>query len=232
METASNDSESLKRAADGVDEESGSGSNKRTKASLCDGVFFNPDDVDRSASTGSTLPATDHQSPSSVETAPSPVKLVLKLNYSKRDQLFTSLNELSAILQYNQSLSDVTKQRTHEKIKESVLLLMDLPSFEATQATGDQAAGDSNEIDQLTFELSGEEQTRMISHLVGNQNAVTFYDKMDNETKRNLVTENKRIVVQLLDLPGKAQGDFGADLPSDKDTDKNNGEPPSKQRGR
>ena len=159
-------------------------------------------------------------------------KLVLKLNYSKRDQLFTSLNELSAILQYNQSLSDVTKQRTHEKIKESVLLLMDLPSFEATQATGDQAAGDSNEIDQLTFELSGEEQTRMISHLVGNQNAVTFYDKMDNETKRNLVTENKRIVVQLLDLPGKAQGDFGADLPSDKDTDKNNGEPPSKQRGR
>lgn len=156
-------------------------------------------------------------------------KLVLKLNYSKRDQLFTSLNELSAILQYNQSLSDVTKQRTHEKIKESVLLLMDLPSFEATQATGDQAAGDSNEIDQLAFELSGEEQTRMISHLVDNRNAVTFYDKMDNETKRNLVTENKRIVVQLLDLPGKAQSDLGADLPPDEDTDENNSEPPSKK---
>lgn len=61
----------------------------------------------------------------------------LVLSSSSRDQLFASLSEVSAVIQCNQSLADVVKQRTHEKIKESVQLLMDLPPFEPTSSANE-----------------------------------------------------------------------------------------------
>lgn len=151
-------------------------------------------------------------------------QLKLALSYSSRDQLFTCLNQLSAILQCNQSLSDDSKQSIRKQIKKSILLLVDLSPFEQTSF-----AEDSTVFEQLTFELSGEEQTTVMNLLMNNQNAVLFDDQMSDEIKRSLVTENSQVVLQMLELPSRVHSNCGGDLRLDED----NGEPPSKkQRGR
>ena len=147
-----------------------------------------------------------------------PPKLVLKLNYLKRKLLMANLDDLSAILQHQKSLSDVAMKRTHEKINESVQLLMDLPPFKTTQS-----ASASSSINQLNFELSGDEQRRLIGHLIANQNALKFFDKIPAKTKRNLAKKNKKIVIELLNLLDRVQ--YDDDLRSGEDKNEENGEP-------
>lgn len=60
----------------------------------------------------------------------------LNLVYSNRDRLVANLTQLSAILQCNKSFSADEKQQTHQKFKESILLLMDLSS-EVTPSADD-----------------------------------------------------------------------------------------------
>ena len=118
-------------------------------------------------------------------------------------------------------------KRTHEKINESVQLLMDLPPFEATQS-----AGASGSINQLNFELSGDEQRRLIGHLIANQNALKFFDKIPAKTKRNLAKKNKKIVVELQNLVDRVPTDIGTDLRSAEDRSERSDESSSKKTGR
>ena len=149
----------------------------------------------------------------------------LKLIYSVRDQLITGLVQLSTILQCNRPLPADEKQRTREKTKESVLLLMDLSPLEMPPP-----AGDSRWVNQLTFELPGAERTRIVTHLMDIMDAVLSDRPISEETKSSLITENKRIIDQLLSLPCKVQDDGIADAKSNEENE--TGEPPSKkQRG-
>lgn len=150
----------------------------------------------------------------------------LNLVYSNRDRLVANLTQLSAILQCNQSFSADEKQQTHQKFKESILLLMDLSS-EVTPS-----ADDSNWLDQLTYELPRAERSRISIHLI-EINAALSDRLITDETKRSLVNENKRIIVQMLDLPCKVQGDMIGGAGSAEEENKNIGEPLSKkQKGR
>lgn len=144
----------------------------------------------------------------------------LALSSSSRDRLCNSLNQLSAILQSNQPLSDAAKQRARAKIKECILLLVDLSSFEATSSANESPENPSV-FEPLTYELSGAEQTQVMNVLMTNQNVILFDDTMTDEAKRNLAAENQRIVVQLLELPCRVN--------SDGDLRSNNAEPPSKR---
>ena len=159
----------------------------------------------------------------------------LKLIFSVRDQLSTSLTQLSAILQCNRSLPAEEKQRTLEKIKESALLLMELSPFEAT------SSADSSWFDQLTFELPRADRPRIFGHLMDIKDALLSDDSITAKTKRNLVAENRQIVDRLLELPCKAQGDviggdesdesFGSGgLAGSAEENDSTGEPPSKKK--
>ena len=129
-------------------------------------------------------------------------QLKLNLIYSARDQLLTNLIQLSAILQCNKSLPPDETQRTREKIKESVLLLMEL-SFEVTLS-----ADDSSWFDQLTFELPRAKRSRIVTHLIDIKDAALSDGLITGETKRSLLTENRRLIDELLDLPCKVQGNM------------------------
>ena len=64
---------------------------------------------------------------------------VLNLSYSNRHQLITSLSELTAILQCNTAIPDDAKQRTCQKIDQSMRLLVELSPFQSTASTVDSA---------------------------------------------------------------------------------------------
>ena len=124
----------------------------------------------------------------------------LFLSYSTRDQLVSCLNLVSTILESNQPIPEDAKQRTREKIEESAGLLMKLLPFESTPSADDSATFEERIAAQLTIELPSDEQTRLIKHLLANRNTVLLYDKATDEAKRNLIAENGRIVVQLMNL--------------------------------
>ena len=53
----------------------------------------------------------------------------------------------------------------------------------------------------LVIELSKEERLSMVGYLIAIREAVRFDGLVAGKTKRNLITENKRIVNQLVSLP-------------------------------
>ena len=173
-------------------------------------------------------------------------QLKLFLNYSTRDHLIGNLNDLSTILKCNEPIPEDAKRRTCKKIEESVGLLVKLSPFEPTPPADDSSLFEERISARLTLELSVTEQLRMVAHLVDNRIAVLTYDKVTDEAKRSLITENKRMIVQLMELPREEPSDLvsGARLAEDSNEDANedanedtngdeetndNGEPPSKK---
>lgn len=160
-----------------------------------------------------------------------PNQLKLNLNHSTRKQLFTVLNDLSAILQYNQPIPADAKQRTSKKIDDLILVLVNLSPSGPSRSSDNSNMFEERIADQLTADLSRAERSRIVSHLIDLKDAILSSDLFTVETKRCLIDENKQMVVRLLDLPVRIQSD--GDLPSDEDTDESNDEPVSKrQRGR
>lgn len=128
------------------------------------------------------------------------LKSVLNLNYSTRNQLITSLNELSAILQCNKRIPDDAKQRTRKKIDDTMRLLVDLSPFEQIRMTDEPGLFEELVSDELTVKLSRADRSRVMNHLIDIKDAVLADELITGETRRSLVTENRRIIDQLLDL--------------------------------
>ena len=155
-------------------------------------------------------------------------QLSLSLNRSTRNQLATSLIGLSDILQFNKPIA---KQVTCKEIEDSILRLVNLSPFEPTQS-----ADDSGGLDQA-LKLLRSERSNVINHLVDIKDAVLFGQKVIDEAKRNLITENERMVVRLMKLSREEPSDLACGAKSAEDaneeTNENTGEPSSKrQRGR
>ena len=160
------------------------------------------------------------------------LELVLNMTHSTRGQLITNLYQLSTILQCNTAIPDDAKQRTCQKIDQSVLSLMALSPFEPTASTnGDDPTilFEEKIFGQLTAKLSRAERSKAINHLVDLRDALLFDRLVTNETKHDLVAENKRIIDILLDLPDRDQV-----IKSDEEkTNENNDKPlTNKQNGR
>ena len=152
-------------------------------------------------------------------------RMKLILNYSIRDQLISCLNLMSTMLESNKSIPEDAKSRVCKKIEESIGLLAKLLPFESTPSADDSATFEEQIAAELTIELPSDEQTEMIKHLALNRNALLFYDQTTDEAKRSLISENERMVIQLMKLSHKK--------PSDLEEDESIIEPPSKrQRGR
>lgn len=149
-------------------------------------------------------------------------QLKLKLVYLARDQLFTGLNQLSAVLQCNRPLSADDEQIIHKQMEKCILLLVSLSSKST------QCPDGSSLFDKLTFELTGAERSKIVTYLM-NIKEVLLCDKLiADETKRGLIAENKRIIDQLLDLPCEVQDEIAGAAGSVEEED--TGEPPSKKR--
>ena len=128
---------------------------------------------------------------------------VLNLSYSKRHPLINSLSELTSILQCNTTIPDDAKQRTCQKIDQSMRLLVELSPFQPTASTdGDDldALFEEKIFGQLTAKLSRAERSKAMNHLVDLRDAVLFDRLVSDKTKHNLMAENKRIINFLLDL--------------------------------
>lgn len=166
-------------------------------------------------------------------------EMILHLNYSIRDQLITTLNQLSAILQCKERpIPEDAKQRASEKIGQLILLLVNLPRSKPTPSAQDSGAFEERLFDRLTIELSTEDQKQLVSHLMSNQNALQFDQFAD---LLNLVTANRLVIDKLLDLSyfgacadsneENAASESGEDVNSGENV--NGGEPPGKrQKGR
>ena len=164
-------------------------------------------------------------------------QLNLFLNYSIRDQLIGCLMQLNTILEGNRPVPEVAKQRTHEKIEKLILSLVRLP-FESPSLepppSEPPSAADSDVFeeaiaDQLTLELPETDQSRLMGLLMENRNAVQIYDKVTDAAKRSLIAKNKRIIVQLVDVPYEELSDL---ICGAKSANEDAGEPSSKrQRG-
>ena len=142
----------------------------------------------------------------------------LNLNYSTRDQLIGIFNQLSAILKFDEPIPRDAQQRICQKIAESVGLLV--WPFEPSQRDGTMF--EEKILSQMTVQLGRDEQSRVIKHLMVNQDAI-LNEQATEETKRSLATENDATVFQLLKLPCRKQSA----------KDKNDVEPASKkQRGK
>lgn len=142
-----------------------------------------------------------------------PAELALNLNHSTRDQLFTSLNQLSSILQCSTPIPEDAKQRIRRRIDESVQLLMDLSPFEASRQLADAPGVFEERIaGLLTVRLSVAQRLKVIGHLIAIRDAVQFDGLIADVTKRALVAENRRTIEQLLDLPGGEQSGQSEEL--------------------
>ena len=155
--------------------------------------------------------------------------MLLNLNRSTRNQLIISLIGLSDTLQCNKPTA---KQVTCNEIEDSILLLVNLSPFEPTANSAD----DSDGLDQA-LKLLRTERSRMMDHLIDIKDALRSGQKVTDEAKRSLVTENERMVVQLMKLSREEPSDLVCgDKPAEdasEDTNENTGEPSSKrQRGR
>ena len=138
------------------------------------------------------------------------LKLVLNLNYSTRNQLINSLNDLSAILQCDEPIPEDAKQRTCTKIDQSMRLLVYLSPFGSSQSTekADSDVFEERISGRLAVQLPRESRSSIVSHLIDLKDAVLF--EFNREAKDSLVIESRRIVDQLLSLPCKAQRSSGA----------------------
>ena len=151
----------------------------------------------------------------------------LFLNYTTRDQLISCLNLVSTMLESNKSIPEDAKSRMCKKIEESIGLLAKLLPFESTPSADDSATFEEQIAAELTVKLPSEVQPRLINHLLINRNTVLLYDKATDQAKRSLISQNKGIVVQLMNMWRKNPTNL------DGDGDENIIEPPSKrQRGR
>ena len=126
------------------------------------------------------------------------LELVFNLSHSARNQLIISLSDLSIILQSSKPITENAKQRIRKMIGESVHLLMDLSPFKPSLSTS--GLFERMLSGRLMLELSAEKRLRVTSHLIAAGDAVQFDGLVTDETKRNLAAENRRIIVQLLDL--------------------------------
>ena len=137
-------------------------------------------------------------------------ELLLSLSHSTRNQLITSLNDLTIILECNTPIPEDAKQRLRKKIDASVRLLMNLMPFkssEPTPSTDDSATFEEIIFGRSNVQLSTAERLRLISHLITVGDAVQFDSLISNEAKHNLVTTNRQAIDQLLDLRCKEQND-------------------------
>ena len=155
------------------------------------------------------------------------LELALNLNHSARDELIISLNQLSTILQSNKPIPADAKQRARKKIYDSIRLLVDLSPFELAQSTDESNEFEETIADQLAFKMTRADRSTIMNHLTDLKDAVQF-GRLICETKRNLITENKRIIHQLIDLPAREQSDQTC-AGSAEDSGDNSVEPPSKQ---
>ena len=152
------------------------------------------------------------------------LELALNLSHCKRNQLITSLNELSTILQSNKPIPADVRQRTLKKIEESTLLLVYLSPFEVTQLTDVPIVFEKGTAGERTIELSRAHRSNAVDYQNALKDAVQFDSLITGATKRNLITENKRILHQPLDLTKREQNGE-----SDKDKHSEKIEPPSKK---
>ena len=154
-------------------------------------------------------------------------QLKLKMSNSAKKQLFTCLTQITSILKCNRSPPADEKQRTCEKIKECIQSLVDLSPLEVIPP-----ARGSNWFDPLIFELPKSERTRIVSHLIDIKDAALSDRLITDETKSSLIAENKRAIVQLVDLECEVQDDAIAGARSAAE-EENTEEPHSKrQRGK
>ena len=92
------------------------------------------------------------------------LKLVLNLNlnYSTRNRLINSLNELSIILQCDEAIPEDAKQRTCRKIDDSMRLLVYLLPFGSSQSIDDTGVFEERISGQLTVKLPRAEKSRIV----------------------------------------------------------------------
>ena len=154
------------------------------------------------------------------------------LNYATRDQLIGCLNVVSAMLQSNEPIPEDARRRTCEKIQKSTVSLTTLLPFKPTAFVDQSATFEERIAAQLTIELPFEEQSSLIKHLLANRNTLLFYDQTTDQDKRNLINENKRIVVRLMEVPREEPSERLGDgrSPEVETEDENIGESPSKRR--
>lgn len=137
----------------------------------------------------------------------------LFLNCSTRIQLISSLVHLSDTLQ---SSKPIEKERTCKEINDSILLLVNLTSFNPTQPSASDG-----------LKLSRTERSNLINHLVDFRDAVLSDQKATD--KASVISENKKLVNQLMKLPRQETNDLAGGARS---VDENTDEPRSKrQRG-
>lgn len=131
------------------------------------------------------------------------------MNFLKRDQLILTLNQLSAILQFDKPIPEEAKQRTCKKIVDTIASLVVLSTSAPTLSINtDQLASydvfEETVFGQLIFELSKADMSQMINQLIAIRDALKSDKAIPNE-KRALAVENRRIIGLLLDLPCKEQ---------------------------
>lgn len=148
------------------------------------------------------------------------VEPVLNLSHSTRGQLITCLDMLSAVLQCNKPIPDDAKQRICQKIDESIRLLIELSPFKSVPSGEPSNVFEEMISGQLTVALSVAERMSAVGHLISARGAVQFGVLTANDqTKRCLLAENRKIVVQLMDLQYQEKGPE-----PDEEKNKKNGE--------
>ena len=129
-------------------------------------------------------------------------ELVLSMSHSARDQLITSLNQLSTILLSSKPIPEDAKQRTRKQINDAILMLVKLSPFKSISTT-DNLGVKKTISDQLFVEMSRADSTQFMKHLVAVRDTMEFDHLVAGEIKLDLITENKKIVTRLLNLPTK-----------------------------
>ena len=128
--------------------------------------------------------------------------LVLNMTCSTRNQLITGLNDLSAILKCNKPIPEDAKERIRKKIDNLERLLTGLLPFGPIKSSSDAPVVFEEMVPvQLIVALSKAERLNVVGHLMAVREAVSFDSLTTCETKRDLVTEAKRIIHRLIDLP-------------------------------
>lgn len=168
---------------------------------------------------------------------------ILDLSYGKRDQMIIHFNQLSVILQCEKPIQTIAKQTISARIDESINSLVHLLPVKPAQFTNDSLVVDNIVSGKLIVGLSRAERSRMVNHLIAIKDALLFGDSITDKTRRSLLTENRRILHQLLDLTCIEESGVIGRSAKDKNGENNgknvsetngeiNGKPPfKKQRG-
>lgn len=127
--------------------------------------------------------------------------LMLNMNCSTRDQLITSLNQLSVILQSNKPITESAKERIRNRIDKAMQILVDLSPFEPVRSLNLSDPSDEMVFGEMIVELAKSERSKIINHLISVRDEMMFNGLTVYETKTSLFTENKRSINQLLELP-------------------------------